>query len=221
MRNQIFKLLAVLLSMLFVGWAALPTQASVADTSSSHIDLDGAENWFAIDSETGAVFTPEDLSMWEAAPTTARLLAIDDWTACWVWEDSNWKIATFLTTYLGSARTMSIQCGTATTHGYFHIALGESNHQQGWRNRITKANPSASTDSWDDLMWWSASQSWKNPLKTVDVGGGKICRPGLIEMYGPDSSGKMVLKYSFKPTFFWSVTQNRLVTAVPSTSPTC
>lgn len=109
------------------------------------------------------------------------------------------RLDTLPTKWRSGAQTMSIQCGTATTHGYFHIALGESDHQKRWRNRITKANPSASTDSRVDLMWWSASQSWKSPLKTLDVGGGKVCRPGLIEMHRPDSSGK----------------------TVPSTSPTC
>lgn len=201
--------------------SSLEANAEVLDSSTDSGYLDTTNSWYAVDSETGSVFWPDGVSMWDPTPSMSRLLAIDDWTACWVLKDSNWKIATFATSYLGTAKTMSIQCGTSSTHGYFHIALGDSNHQQGWRNRISSANPTVSTDSWDDLMWWAAVESWKIPLKTVDVGSGKICRPGLIKMYGPNSSGTTVLKYEFRPTFFWSITQNRLITAIPSTNPTC
>ena len=77
------------------------------------------------------------------------------------------------------------------------------------------------TDSWDDLMWMAAKDSWSDKAFTMNVGSGKVCRSAPIEMYGRNPDGSITLKYTFRPTFIWSMTDNRLITAIPSSSPTC
>lgn len=148
-----------------------------------------------------------------------KLLGLADWLQCWNFANNSWVISSFQA--LAAKRTMSIQCGSQTTHGYLHIALGKSGHQSGWRNRILQANPTLNTDSWDDLMWMAAKDSWNDKAFTMNVGSGKVCRSAPIEMYGRNPDGSLTLKYTFRPTFIWSMTENRLITAIPSSSPTC
>jgi hypothetical protein len=148
-----------------------------------------------------------------------KLLGLADWLQCWNFANYSWVISSFQAPV--AKRTMSIQCGSQTSHGYLHIALGKSGHQSGWRNRIFQANPAMNTDSWDDLMWMAAKDSWSDKAFTMNVGSGKVCRSAPIEMYGRNPDGSITLKYTFRPTFIWSMTDNRLITAIPSSSPTC
>lgn len=131
------------------------------------------------------------------------------------------RVDWFETSFGGLKRTLSLQCGSAATHGYLHIAEGKSDHQSGWRKRLAMADPLAKTDSWDELMWWSAIQTWMSPEKSIILGDGKICRSGPVSVYGHTASGSRYLKFTFRPTFIWSLTNNRLITAIPSTRPTC
>ena len=148
-----------------------------------------------------------------------KLLGLADWLQCWNFANYSWVISSFQAPV--AKRTMSIQCGSQTSHGYLHIALGKSGHQSGWRNRIFQANPAMNTDSWDDLMWMAAKDSWNDKAFTMNVGSGKICRSAPVEMYGRNPDGSITLKYTFRPTFIWSMTDNRLITAIPSSSPSC
>jgi hypothetical protein len=131
------------------------------------------------------------------------------------------KLDWFATTFRGSKRSLSIQCGSASTHGYLHIAEGKSGHQRGWRKRVTMANPFANSDAWGELMWWSAIQSWVHPDVSLSQGNGKVCRSALIRMSGLGAPGSQNRTYVFRPTFIWSVTNDRLITAIPSTTFTC
>lgn len=156
-----------------------------------------------------------------ANETGTKLLGYLDWLQCRQFNNETWVINSFATSYIGSKRNMSIQCGSASTQGYLHIADGDSKHQQGWRNRITQANPGDNTDMWDDFMWWSAQQAWNSPEISKDQGNNKICRSTPIKMYGRDSNGSLVLKFTFRPTIIWSISANRLITAIPSTTVSC
>jgi hypothetical protein len=151
----------------------------------------------------------------------AKLLGYFDWLQCREFNNQTWVISSFSTSYLGTKRNMSIQCGSPSTQGYLHIADGDSKHQQGWRSRVTQANAGDNTDVWDDFMWWSAQQAWNAPEVSKDQGNGKVCRSTPIKMYGRASNGTLVLKYTFRPSIVWSVTANRLITAIPSTTSTC
>ena len=153
--------------------------------------------------------------------TNTKLLGYVDWLQCRQFNNETWVINSFSTSYLGTKRNMAIQCGSASTQGYLHIADGDSKHQQGWRGRITQANPGDNTDVWDDFMWWSAQQAWNAPEISKDQGNYKICRSTPIKMYGRDSNGSLVLKFTFRPTIIWSVSANRLITAIPSTTASC
>ena len=148
-----------------------------------------------------------------------KLLGFSDWLQCWNFANDSWVISSFRAP--AAKKTMNIQCGSPTTHGYLHIALGKSGHQSGWRNRIIQADPEQNTDGWDDLMWFAAQDSWNVNAFTMNVGGGKVCRSTPVEMYGRNPNGSISLKYTFRPTFIWSITENRLITAIPSSSPTC
>jgi hypothetical protein len=148
-----------------------------------------------------------------------KLLGLADWLQCWNFANYSWVINSFQAP--AAKRTMSIQCGSQTTHGYLHIALNTSGHQTGWRNRILQASPVENTDAWDDLMWLAARDSWNEKAFSKNVGGGKVCRSAPVEMYGRNPDGSITLKYTFRPTFIWSMTENRLITAIPSSSPTC
>lgn len=175
--------------------------------------------WVAVAPLTGTTFSPTTRTV--STGVNPKLLGFIDWFTCWKTDNSSWVIQSFSTSYLGSKRTMSIQCGTQATHGYLHIALPVNDRQKQWRDRITQAQTGANTDGWDDFMWDLAMKSWSNPELSIDVGNGKVCRSAPIEMYGINSNGQMAFKYTFRPTFIWSVTQNRLITAIPSTTPTC
>lgn len=156
-----------------------------------------------------------------ATGTGTKLLGYLDWLQCRQFNNETWVINSFATSYSGTKRNMAIQCGSASTQGYLHIADGDSKHQQGWRNRITQANPGENTDVWDDFMWWSAQQAWNSPEISKDQGNNKICRSTPIKMYARDSNGSLVLKFTFRPTIIWSISVNRLITAIPSTTASC
>lgn len=201
-------------------------EQDISSTTPSFITGGEESDWVAVHVDSGSMFVPGTTDIWASnepiqSGPAPRLLALDDWTQCWTFKNESWKIEKFSTDYNGTGKTMSIQCGTENSHGYMHIALGKSKHQQSWRNRVASADPQANTDTWDDLMWWAAVQSWKHPLVSVPQDGGKVCRAGLIEMYGPNSSGKIVYKYTFRPTFIWSLTNDRLITAIASTYDDC
>lgn len=176
-------------------------------------------SWFAVAPLSGDVFTPSTGKSGELA--NPHLLKIDDWDKCWIQHVESWEIEAFTTRYLGARKRLSIQCGTAETHGYLHVALGKNAHQKGWRNRVKQADPRDNTDSWDDLMWFSAISTWKSPEVSVSKGSGKVCRSGPIQMFQTGPNGSKVLKYTFRPTFIWSITANRLITAIETTVPSC
>jgi hypothetical protein len=176
-------------------------------------------NWLAVAPLSGDVFTPSTIG--SGGVVNPHLLQIDDWDKCWIQHVESWQIEAFTTTYLGARKRMSIQCGTAETHGYLHVALGKNGHQKGWRDRVRQAEPRENTDSWDDLMWFSAISTWESPEVSVNKGSGKVCRSGPIQMFETRPNGSKVLKYTFRPTFIWSITANRLITAIESTLPSC
>jgi len=186
---------------------------------------------------TGAAATPSELSWVAVAPLSGQTLSatsdgklfrskstpfsLQEARPCQGQPDPGKKLDWFATKFMGSNRTFSIQCGSAKTHGYLHVAEGKSGHQRGWRKRVIMTNWAGSSDAWDELMWWSAIQSWNSPEISVNQAGGKSCRTALIEMWGPNISGVQNRKYIFRPTFIWSVTNDRLITAIPSTTSTC
>lgn len=199
--------------------ALLASSSSWASPNpSTSPSLTQAIGWYAVAPLSGATFVP---SKQDITAMTPKLLGFVDWVSCWKMHNETWAIQSFVTSYLGTKRVMSIQCGTQETHGYFHIALPETERQRQWRNRITQAQPSANTDVWDDFMWDLAMKTWANPDISIDQGNGKVCRSAPIQMFGTGANGQMVLKYTFRPSFVWSVTQNRLITAIPTTTPTC
>lgn len=153
--------------------------------------------------------------------SSAGTLSLPGETECRSQPRAEKRVGWFEATLGGMKRTLSVQCGSAATHGYLHIAEGRSDHQRGWRKRLAMADPLAKTDAWDELMWWAAIQTWLKPEKSIGVGDGKICRSGPISVYGQTTSGSRYLKFTFRPTFVWSLTNNRLITAIPSTRPTC
>lgn len=179
-----------------------------------------AQELIAVASGTNETFNIGDAQSGQGA-STSRLLGYFDWLQCRSFGNETWVISSFNTSYLGAKKSMAIQCGSATTQGYLHIADGQSNHQLGWRNRINQANPGDNTDTWDDFMWWSAQQAWNVPLVSIDQGNNKLCRSAPIKMYARNANGTLSLRYTFNPSFIWSMSMNRLITAIPSTTATC
>lgn len=196
-------------ALLLAGSAAKAGQPSSSSTPS----------WFAVAPLSGAVFIPPISNA--SSSVNPKLLQLDDWSYCWIQHLESWQIAAFTTRYLGARKRMSIQCGSASTQGYLHIALGKNNHQKGWRDRVKEAEPRANTDSWDDLMWFAAKSTWTSPELSAPKGAGKLCRSGPIEMFQTLPNGSKVLKYTFSPTFIWSITSYRLITAIETTVPSC
>lgn len=188
--------------------AMTPSPASTATPS-----------WFAVAQNSASTFTPKSAK--DSTSSDLKLLGLLDWSQCYVTKNETWKIQSFITTYLGARKVLSIQCGSQGTQGYLHVALPATGRQQQWRDRITQAQPGANTDSWDDFMWWLAQQTWTNPAVSVEQGIGKVCRSAPIQMFGTNSNGVRVLKYTFNPSFAWSITQDRLITAIPTTTSTC
>lgn len=178
-----------------------------------------SSGWIAVAPLSGSTFKPGEQGI--STGVSPRLLGFLDWFKCWKTDNSTWVIQSFSTSYLGSKRIMSIQCGTQETHGYLHIALPETERQKQWRGRITQAQTGANTDGWDDFMWNLAMTTWNKPEVSIEQGNGKVCRSAPIDMYGPNANGQLVLKYTFRPSFIWSMTNNRLITAIPSNTPTC
>jgi hypothetical protein len=207
--------------------ATIGTTALLVVDSSAHAHLRSSDpsrgnstaGWFAVAPLTGDVFIPPNAR--STSEVNPNLLQIDDWDKCWIQHVESWQIEAFTTRYLGARKRMSIQCGSADTHGYLHVALGKNAHQKGWRNRVKQAEPRENTDSWDDLMWFSAISTWTSPEVSVNKGSGKVCRSGPIQMFETRPNGSKVLKYTFRPTFIWSITANRLITAIETTVASC
>lgn len=189
-------------------------------------------DWCAYLPGTGEYFIPgEAPSIWEDQTSSEHdandpspfLLAPDDWIQCWWFNNDSWAITSFTAGWDGELKEMALQCGfhdsaTGTGQGYKHIAYG---HEEQWRDRITQAQPGANTDSWGDLMWNVASRSWFDAYDSSGPYNGKLCIAGYVEMYGPNPSGQIVKKYTFYPTFSWSLTNDRLITAIPSSASGC
>lgn len=205
-----------------IGTTALFVAGSTALANPRSFDPAGVNStagWFAVAPLSGDVFIPPDAK--STTGVNPNLLQIDDWDKCWIQHVASWQIEAFTTRYLGARKRMSIQCGTSGTHGYLHIALGDNNHQDGWRRRVKQAEPQANSDSWDDLMWFSAKSTWSSPETSIEKGSGKICRSGPVQMFQTRANGSKVLKYTFRPTFIWSITANRLITAIETTATSC
>jgi len=177
-------------------------------------------DWMAVNPATGDSYREGQVDIWAPPPLDprTRLLAPDDWTQCWVLRNQSWVISSFAGSWGTIKKNLDLKCGSASTMGYFHIL---DKHQAQWRNRISQTGTTTSTDSWDDFMWWAAEQTWKNPQETVNQGSGKVCRFAPMEMFGPDSSGQIVHKYTFVPTYIWSMTNNHLITGFPPTTRYC
>lgn len=186
--------------------------SSTASTTSS--------DWMAVNPATGDTYLEGQVDIWAPPPLDprTRLLAPDDWTQCWVLGNQSWVISSFAGSWGTIKKNLALKCGSASTMGYLHILEGQ---QSDWRNRISQTGTSSSTDSWDDFMWWAAEQTWKNPQETVFQGNGKICRFAPMAMFGPNSSGQMIYKYTFVPTYIWSMTNNLLITAYPPKNKSC
>jgi len=197
--------------------ASLMTFGSVSTSPASSATR---SDWMAVNPATGDTYLEGQVDIWASAPVDprTRLLGVDDWTQCWVLGNQSWVISSFVGSWGTISKSLALKCGSASTMGYFHILAG---HQSQWRDRISQTGTSASTDSWDDFMWWAAEQTWKKPQDTVNQGSGKICRFAPMEMYGPNSSGQMVYKYTFVPTFVWSMTNNLLITGFPPPTRYC
>jgi hypothetical protein len=219
MKKPLRNAVIIALSTALAASTALSVQARET-TKPNPVNANQASTLYAVSPNANETFTFPSANASAVEPET-KLLGYFDWLQCRQFNNENWVINSFATSYLGTKRNMAIQCGSASTQGYLHIADGDSKHQQGWRNRITQANAADNTDGWDDFMWWSAQQAWNAPEVSKDQGNGKVCRSTPIKMYGRSSNGSLVLKYTFRPSIVWSVSANRLITAIPSTTSTC
>lgn len=193
-------------SIAFVG---SPTQAS------------SGGYWMAVSSNSSITLIDGQVDIWAAEVTPdprSRLLAFDDWTQCNVLGNDSWVIASFTGFWGTTSKNLNLKCGSETTMGYLHIRSG---HESQWRNRLTQSGYTGSTDEWDDLMWGSAEVAWKDPDVTKILGQGKVCRSASMQMYLVYPNGYREYKYTFSPTFIWSMTNNLLITAIPSSQPTC
>lgn len=206
------RILFTALLSVSVGTIGAPAQAQTQ----------GPSYWEARGDYGSATFVPGSSDIWAAQvperSPAPRVLAIDDWTQCYVFNNSTWNIETFNTTYLGSPKTFNLKCGTASTSGYFHI---QNKHEIGWRKRITQAQPLADTETWDDFMWFVSKSVWTNYDYSVHEGNGKLCRSAPIKMYEYNASGIGIYKYTFNPTIVWSLSNNLLVTAYPTSQHNC
>jgi len=205
------------ITFVVLSFAVLTGSSSVsASSASSSTQVD----WIAVNPATGDTYIDGQVDIWSRPPVDSRtrLLAFDDWTQCWVIGNQSWVIASFSGSWGTIYKNLDLKCGSASTMGYFHIL---DKHETEWRNRIAQTGTGQSTDSWDDFMWWAAEQTWKQPAGTVNQGNGKICRYAPMEMYSLDGTGQKVYKYTFVPTFIWSMTNNHLITGFPPTTQYC
>ena len=189
------------------------------------VSVSEAEESLSWEAETGSgssIFLPGSTDIWatEASENMKlpRLLAFDDWTQCWVFRNTTWSIASFTGNYFGTSKTLALKCGAAESSGYFHIL---DKHEAQWRSRITQADSSAPTDAWDDLMWFAAKSSWTDYDISVPQGSGKLCRSLKVDLVSRNKLGLEIRRYSFNPTFIWSLNNNVLITAIPSSSSAC
>lgn len=221
--KKIKTLSSVAVFALSVAAMANPAAASFAQTSSqssvtqSDASTTHQAGWYVDFPATGHRFTPQDDVDSSQGPNP-RLLDLTDWTNCHVFQNETHVIDSFDFYWNGESKDMGIQCGKAENpggQGYFHIVFG---HEDQWRGRIDQIGIGASTDPWDDLMWVAAVESL---LGTWDSSGGgpdgKLCAASKMEMKKTDGT----LVYTFYPSFSWSLTNNRLITAIPTTSSNC
>ncbi|MFC6355603.1 hypothetical protein [Luethyella okanaganae] len=138
-----------------------------------------------------------------------------DWAQCHTFNNASWVIIDYPLWWDGVKKTMKLKCGISGTSGWFHIRDGKMDQ---WKGRITQATPGANTDPWDDLMWWGATMSLDYPYSNSGPTNGKVCMTTQIDMYNLNTQSFV---YSFFPTYSWSITDDRLVTAIPSTNPGC
>lgn len=187
--------------------------------SPAHASSEG--HWVAKTSTSSHTLMDGQIDIW--APEVQldprlRLLAFDDWAQCNVFGNDSWVITSFVGSWGSTSKRLDLKCGSEATMGYLHIRSG---HETQWRNRISQTGFTGSTDRWDDFMWGSAELAWRYPDFSSVESYGKVCRSTSIDMFFVDSSGKSVYKYTFWPTFIWSMTNNHLITGYPSSNPGC
>lgn len=190
--------------------------------SEAYSDTAGGQEgeWYVSFPETGNIYHPSTIGgsdTGSAGDSSVNLLDPIDWANCHVFQNETHVIDSFEYYWNGSSKQMGIQCGKAENprgQGYFHISFG---HETQWRDRITQVG-GGNTDAWDNLMWIAAVESL---LATYDSSGGgadgKLCAVTWMEMHREDGS----LAYTFYPSFLWSLTSDRLITAIPTTKPDC
>lgn len=119
------------------------------------------------------------------------------------------EVTSYLAVAIGEA---SLFCGDAYS-GYVHI---RSQHGSQWQQVVDMAGGGM---NWDDLMDFATKSAlWvPSPDYPVNVGDGKYCytTPILIK----NSQGQVIK--SMSPTVIVSVNNRKVITSIPTTTPSC
>lgn len=109
--------------------------------------------------------------------------------------------------------TVYLQCGpiTTKTYGWHHI---QNQHQNDWQTRV---NQGGIPWTWDDLMETAVRATLDWPVRYTVEYGGKRCYTAPVQVY--NRQGQVVLDYN--PTVIVSMTNNRVITAYPTSSQDC
>lgn len=219
-----------------IGAATVPTAAlaspqEVNDVppplSAEQMSEHPGATWFAV--SNGTVFGSEDEPLIPepaSAPDdgTVTPFLINDpiaWTACFVNHDEDYPLASY--TYWGGSdpKIIELQCGyhntdTSTGHGWHHISAG---HESQWRDRIKQLTSGDPTGAgWDDLMSFANDSNISSPLIDIPRGSNNTrCVSAPILMY--DLQGDY--EYTFNPSVIFSTDTNRVITSIPSSTPSC
>ena len=215
---------AAAIALVLASGSASAAVADVGNTDETATTAAPPTEWYAVLPDSGSVFVPGETDIWESQPTSGgeispMLLAFDDWAACWTFHNETWVIESHPFWWDGVEKNMTLQCGKEQNpggQGFHHIRFG---HELEWRDRITQVGvQGASTDPWDDLMWWSARMALDVPTDSSGPVNGKLCVSTQVDMYRTDNNQYV---YSFYPTFSWSLTNDRLITGYPSSVSNC
>ena len=81
----------------------------------------------------------------------------------------------------------------------------------------------AETAAGSSIFVPGSADNWATEVSDISVpqGSGKLCRSLQVNLVSRNNLGVEIRRYSFNPTFIWSLNNNVLITAIPSSSSAC
>lgn len=208
--------------MLIASASSANAQGSQDDQPDTQAQSGG---WVMVNTETGASISSEELLDLIPEPPSqgggAQPLLINDplaWTSCFgPLFNADYPLGSYDNVPKATG-TIYLQCGNNEykSYGWWHI---QNQHQGQWEDRIKQVVDAGGVEvPWDDLMAAAVWQTLQPNAKVTREYGGKRCYSVPVTIY---RTSDFAVIFSYNPSTVLSMTNNRVITAIPSSNQAC